>query len=139
MEEIYLLYTGKYCPLPLLFSPLSSVGELYTQWKIFLKFLDQNKTMFGWIWIKRDGVKGPNQSCLFIYSMVVSTCLIALLFNSRQELFPEGLPEGNSFCQGLKSYSTNNHGINALHVLHWCYTLNNCFIIILLTFNDILL
>ena len=76
----------------------------FRQWVNYIlsENLDQNKTVFGWIWIRRDGIKGPNQSCLFIYSMVVSTCIIALLFNSRQELFPEGLPEGNSFCQGLK-------------------------------------
>ena len=33
------------------------------------------------------------------YSLVVRGK--ALLFNLRQELFPEGIPEGNNLCRGL--------------------------------------
>jgi hypothetical protein len=41
---------------------------------------------------------------LYTYSLAASG--IALVFNPRQELFPEGLPEGNSSCQGMKKRAT---------------------------------
>ena len=41
------------------------------------------------------------RSAMVIYSYSLVVRVIALKFNPRQELITVGLPEGNSFCQGL--------------------------------------
>ena len=64
------------------------------------------------LFTKNNWIKG---GCRILNTNSLVLSGIDLIFKPRQDLFPEGLPEGNSLCQG---YSTLNQWISVL--LYWC-------------------